>query len=445
MRGLPPAVAAALLVLLPATDLIAQSDADRRADSAMRRRDDLFQFEVGADTSGEETPPVTSANYPPTWDPEFSARFTRRDLLGLRDHPFFVTYDRADGLELRAGADLPRELFTERRLQGHVGVGYGFGSHYWQAAGGLRADFLSEETPLRIGAEGHIVTDTRDAWKMDPVENTLYAVIAGGDARDYFQRRGASVSIESFITPRTSIAAEYRYDRYRNSRREVDWSIFGPEHPFREVPSIVEGPMQSVAATFLADYMSLRSWSDPQFGVSAQAEFGWGEDRNVLTSSNDNVTYSFQSYIVDARLKTTIAPRTLFVALRLRAGAAVGDAPPQRLFTIGGVGTLPGYPQNEYTGNRLLLVQTELLVQPFASGVGRNIRIVLSNDVGAVSMADSTDRDNPLALGPASIGDWKYSPGIYIGSPAGHVLIGVAWRTDVMESPQFVMRFAQVF
>jgi hypothetical protein len=439
-------IALVLLIVVPLARASAQDDASRRVDSVMRERDDLFDAELRRDTLHEETqPPQTSSPSATTFAPEFSARYSRKDLLGLRDRPFLLSYDRADGLFVGIGADLPRSILDERGLQAHLGFGYAFGSHYWQLSGGLRGDLFDPEMPLRLGAEGHIITDTRDAWKMDRIENTLFAAIAGGDARDYFQRRGFSASMEKFISLRTSLAVEYRFDRYRSSRREVGWSLFGPAQPFREVPPISEGPMHSVATTLLADFMSLRSWSEPQFGLAAQAEFGWGQDVNAVTPTGDPDGYGFQSFTVDARLKATIITKRLFLALRGRVGAATGDAPQQRWFSIGGAGTLPGYPQNEYWGNRLILIQSDILFQPIESGFGRNLRIIVSNDVGAVTFADAVDRDNPAALGPGSISEWKYSPGIYLGSSAARFRIGVAWRTDVMEPPMFVMRLSEVF
>jgi hypothetical protein len=439
-----------LLLFLAASSSQSQTAVDRRLDSVMRSRDELFGVRVPDSLDEDAAQRDTASRFPHTWYPEFSPRFGRRDLLGLRDRHFLLTYDRADGLFLGAGADIPRSLFEDTRMQGHVGFGYAFGSHYWQVSGGARYDLLDVETPLRLSAEGHILTDTRDAWKMDVVENTLYAALAGGDARDYFQRRGFSVGIEKYLLPRVSIAAEYRHDRYRSSRREVGWSLFGPEQPFREVPPVADAALRSFAFTLQADYLSLRSWSEPQFGIAIEAELGSGEDRPDDLEKSLR-TFDMQSFVVDARLKTAVIPGVLWLALRARAGATTSDGEtlrdglPQRWFTIGGVGTLPGFPDNEFAGNRMLLVNTDLLFRPIASGIGRNLRIIVSNDAGAVSVAGPGDRDDPFTIGPASISDWKYSTGIYLGAPAARFRIGVAWRTDRMESPRFVMRLSETF
>jgi hypothetical protein len=396
------------------------------SDSVMVAEPEFF----GAPTVpfGDTESEAALKSLPAGWSPEISSPHRRESLLGLQEKiPLFLSYNRVDGLYLGIGVNAPVNLFRQARVQGYLGFGYGLGSHYWQVAGGLRRDFLSRRAPLRVGIDGHIYTDTRDAWKMSNGENTAASLIAGFDTRDYYQRRGFAISLQQFLNPRVGARVEYRLDNYRNSQREIKWSLFGPEQPFRENPPVREGQMSSVVVSILADYMTLRSWNSPQFGVEAQAEFG-------------SLEGDFAHYTIDARTKVTIVDKVLWIAAHGRAMSATGNAPPQKLFTIGGIGTLPGYPQNEYGGNRLLLLQTDLLFAPIES---ISTRIILSNDFGAIAMADTAA--GPLTGFPGDISSFKYSPGIYIGSATGTFRIGAAFRTDVMETPRFVLRFSQPF
>jgi hypothetical protein len=408
----------------------AQDDAQTAADSLVRNDDRLFEDPSDADSLYREREGSPRAGHlPASRSPRFTLRLQPGDLIGYHDRHEMVSYDRADGLFIGAGADSPVRFFLERRTQGYFGLGYGFGSHYWQVLGGIKMDLLAKEAPLRLSAEGHVITDTRDGWKMNVVENSLAALIAGVDTRDYFKRNGFLVGIEQFFTMRTSVKAEFRRDNYINSQREVGWSIFGPKQPFREVPIVREGWMNSVAVGITADYLTFRSWDDPQLGLQTESEFGFGD-------------YEFQHHVADARLKATLGTGTLWFALHGRIGSATGDAPPQRLFTIGGFGTLPGYPQNAYVGNRMMLLQSDLLFAPF-SGFMKDFRIILSNDFGVVGTTGTTS--GLLGGFPDGISAWKYSPGIYIGSPAAAFRIGAAWRTDVYEAPTFVLRLGQQF
>jgi len=416
-----------LMLLLIGTISAQERTPQTDADSLVQADDDLFggldSLDIEAPSKSESEP--SRGPLPAGMSRKFGLNPGQRDLLELHDNYAWLSYDRADGLYLGVGTDLPARNFIERRVQGYFGFGYSLGSHYWQVFGGLSRDFLAQETPLRIGAEGHVITDTRDAWKMGNAENTAYALLDGIDTRDYFQRRGFSISAQQFISPRVALKAEYRWDKYRNSKREIKWSLFGPEQPFLEVPPVQEGRMTSVVLSALADFMTRRTWNDPQFGAEAQLEFGSMEE-------------NFTELVADARLKVTAADDLLWVAVRARLGSVTGDAPSQKLFTIGGLGTLPGYPQNRYVGNRMLLVQTDLLLKPFG-----DLRIIFENNFGAVSNTATTSE---LFGGfPEKLGDFMYSPGIYLGSATGSFRIGASWRTDIFESPEFVIRFSQPF
>jgi hypothetical protein len=419
------------LLLLAASGALAQGDVDAAADSLVHRDSLLFEPAVTVpdepmgDEEHDNIPGSRYRLYQAT--PEFSVRYGREDLLGLRDRLFVIGYDRADGFYIGAGADLAAHHFLEKRLQGYVGGGYAFGSHYWQVSGGLSRDLLAEEYPLRVGVEAHIMTDTKDAWKLGVVENTLFAALAGIDARDYFQRRGFSLTLQQFLEPRSSVSAEYRRDNYRNSRREAGWSLFGPEQPFHEVPPVREGAFSSAVISVATDYMTLRDWRAPQFGFAAQLELGLGEE-------------TFRQLVVDARLKSVLVSQFAWLGLHLRLGSASNDAPPQKRFTIGGFGTLPGYPQNAYEGDRMMLLQTELLVAPHKSL--RNLRIILSNDFGAVA---SVPGEGLLSGIPTDPAHYLHSVGIYLGTPAARFRIGAAWRTDRSGPPTFVVRLAQRF
>ncbi|MBC8145233.1 MAG: hypothetical protein H7X80_06575, partial [bacterium] len=109
------------------------------------------------------------------------------------------------------------------------------------------------------------------------------------------------------------------------------------------------------------------------------------------------------------------------------------------------VGTVPGYPQNEYVGDRLIIAQSDVLLQPLRRGPLRDVRIVLSNDVAVVERANITEPDNPLSIFDVAINEWKYSPGIYLGTSSARFRIGVAWRSDISSTPQFVVRLAEAF
>jgi hemolysin activation/secretion protein len=57
--------------------------------------------------------------------------------------------------------------------------------------------------------------------------------------------------------------------------------------------------------------------------------------------------------------------RHLYLDNRVRAGLATGRLPLQEEFYAGGIGTLPGYADLQFTGDRTLLGRTRLSIVPF--------------------------------------------------------------------------------
>ena len=408
-----------------AQDSTAQdSTAQAAADSLVWMDDDLWDA-MKNDPLRREANEGTGAKgrFPIQRIPQFFSPFPAPNFLAQQDAFQFISYDRADGVYLGLGGDLPAKQFRKERTQGYFGFGYGFGSHYWQVYGGVAKDWGLREAPTRLRLEGHVITDTRDAWKMPASENSLHSLLAGIDTRDYFNRNGFSASLQQFLSPRLGLQAEYRWDNYRSLQREAGWSLIGPEQPFAENPPVRNGVMATLAFRLLADYTTWRTWGDPQIGVESEFEIGVGES-------------DFQLLVVDARVKGTLVENYLFAAGRVRIGSASGNAPPQRTFTIGGIGTVPGYPQNHYAGNRMILLQTDLLV-----GIAPWLRLIVENNIAAVSAAPA--ESGLLSDFPGEVAAFKFSPGIYLGSPTGSFRIGASWRTDVFEAPEFVVRLSQ--
>lgn len=429
-----PLIGVILCMLVPTSLACQVPQAEAIADSMVARQPRLFDSLRTVDGPALTAEERRGFLLSPAqgWSLEMLPRSTPIELLRLTERRTLPGYSSADGLYIGIGSDRPQRIFSAEQLFGYAGGGYGFGSHYWQVYGGLYYDFFTRPLRLRIGLEGHIITDTRDRWKMEELESTMFAAVAGLEPRDYFQRRGYSLGATKQLGSRTSVSVEYRYDRYANSHREASWSIFGIDHPFDSPPPVRQGEMRSVAANMQLDYTTLRSWSSPKFALAGEVEFG---------EMNEG---SFTTLTLDGRLKSTLVDDLLWVSARARISSSSGESPPQRMVSIGGFGSLPGYPQNEFRGNRMVLLQTDLLFSPFALLTSatylKMLRIIFSNDIGGVSAVSGS---NPLLTGfPSRIQEIHYSPGVYVGTATGVLRLGIAWRTDVGRAPVVVLRLA---
>jgi hemolysin activation/secretion protein len=136
--------------------------------------------------------------------------------------------------------------------------------------------------------------------------------------------------------------------------------------------------------------------------------------------------FDFSRHIVSARLRTTLSPHQ-DVGIRAIGGWSGGVLPPQRLFAIGGIGSVHGYEFKESVGDALALLNLE-----YGVGWGNDLRFLGFFDAGRVTSRASAGVDSGarpvlkgigfgVAIGDAFRIDFGYKLGAVPGSP--HVLV----------------------
>lgn len=369
--------------------------------------------------------------------------------------PFFVRYNRVEGLFLGLGSAKKYYWNGERDFGAFGSVGYGFLSHRWRGNLGITRQFAfaapSSRWLLEIGLEGYSLTDTRDPWIIGQAENTAAAFFLREDYRDYFQREGFAPHIALYH--RTSdVVAEakvaFHADRYANIDNNASWALFGGKRVFRQNPAIVEGRMRSV----VADVGVSSVWRDSKvphgWTAYAMAEFS---DPGVMGGEFD-----FQKYVIDVRRYQPVGKYDRFNA-RLRAGTSHGVLPGQKTYQLGGLGTVPAFgfasmPGDSIGANRMLLMNAEYLVSGdilhdlsfWPSGLLRHINFVLLADAGFSRTVSSSV--SPLS-GFEGIhwSDFRSDVGIGLANVSGSVRAALVWRTDRSEPARFIVRLSRPF
>src|SRR6185503_15391904 len=84
-------------------------------------------------------------------------------------------------------------------------------------------------------------TATEDAWIVDEVENTIFALLARTDYRDYYESEGFEV--RAIWQPGLDFAlrGDVRVEDQRSLPNEANVSLTGGDDRFRENPPIEEG------------------------------------------------------------------------------------------------------------------------------------------------------------------------------------------------------------
>jgi hemolysin activation/secretion protein len=157
-------------------------------------------------------------------------------------------------------------------------------------------------------------------------------------------------------------------------------SLFGTRH-FTPNPSRGVASGWRNSATFRYSFTNIRSrtWSHTLLEVEARAAGGrLGGDLDFVRWEA-NVAGSFR-----------LAPR-LYLDTRVRGGLATGRLPLQEQFYAGSVGTLPGYEDYRFLGDRTLLGRTRVSVVPFgAPEEDGQFRVFTGLDAGDAWLSDRT-------------------------------------------------------
>jgi hypothetical protein len=365
-------------------------------------------------------------------------RFTSHPDL-WQNHDFLfekvaVNYNRVEGLFLGVGSE--KDYFWDGgdEISPYGFIGYAFSLHRWRYQVGLDKWF-GNENRFELGLEGHSLTDSKDYWIIGPKENFVYSILAREDFMDYYSRQGASFHIAQYYEVNSRITLTYDIDKYSSLSRNTNWSIFGGDKVFRDNPIITEGWLRSIMVD-----VEHRNYS------GEKARRGWIAGLHFETTLSGVSNFKVLSASV-VRYQPLF--RGLQMNMRFTAGTSSGDLPLQRSYQIGGFNTLNAFPYKEFSGNRLLLGNLELLLSPemFKHSVFfplNTFAILLIADAGEVQNAGAF-----VGIG----GGWKTMRvsylksdyGVGIGSSDGNFRIFVAWRSDIATSPIFGVRLARPF
>jgi hypothetical protein len=364
---------------------------------------------------------------------------------------FIFRYNRVDGLFLGLGSEKKYYWDGSRSYNAYGSLGYAFKLHRWRYHLGLTRQFAvrGDDAPssniLEFGIEGHSITDTKDQWLINVHENTAAALLIHEDFRDYFGRQGfgahiAHTSQKDYLLMQLKV--EYLADRYTSLSKRTEYAIFGGNKVFRPNPPIDEGHMRSALVTAGLSTVSKTSRGQEGWSVFASAEFAarsWGSE------------FNFSQLLADIRRYQPLG-RYDNVNFRLRAGTSTGSIPAQRIFEVGGLGTLNARPFKSEAGNRMVLANLEYIVNGdflqdlnfWPSWLMRGINFLLVADAGWIASVPARV-EWTHGFETLKPGRFKNDLGFGVSNKNGSFRFGFVWRTDVKAPAVLLLRFTRPF
>lgn len=327
--------------------------------------------------------------------------------------------------------------FNHAYVAGHLS--YTTASHRAGYALGFERPFLPSHK-VYVGAELHDLTTSDDQWQLSSLEASLAAVGPRRSFRDYYRRRGVQIDGAFRVHPRVELFGAWRAERHEALAVESDFSFWNSDEAFRANSGAQSGHLGSIVLggsinSEEFDRESLdatyrRHQLDTLFGRTLDLsprsrEFipRWRVDWTSEVSSPGALDsdFDFSRHILSARYRKSLTTHQEFGARAIQ-GWTGGSPPPQRLFAIGGIGSIHGYEFKAAGGPSMTLVNVE-----YALGWRNALQVFGFYDAGRVESSP-----------------WLKGLGWGVGLEGFRVDFG--YRTnDIPGSLQVLLRFGRTF
>lgn len=225
----------------------------------------------------------------------------------------------------------------------------------------VKAEQFFGDRRFSVGASLFSVVQPLDGWQISDLEASLAAVAFHDDYRDYHGRTGWGAF--ATVRPMAGLEATVEYRREEHDARAAGdpWSLFHGGEEWRRQPLVGEGDLHLLGASAELDLRDRRS--DPREGwlarVSVERPVSGSLSRPAMFAVMSDpipggaepdvpateLSTDFTSAQVDVRRYDRVGRRSQLNARVMAGGSLTGDAlPAQYQHTLGGFGTLPGYP-----------------------------------------------------------------------------------------------------
>jgi outer membrane protein assembly factor BamA len=230
-----------------------------------------------------------------------------------------------------------------------------------------------------VGGELYDLTASDDLWQVSGTQASVEALLIRNSMRDYYRRHG--VQLHSAVRPnrRLELQFAWRGERHEPLGVESDFSVWNGDDEFRPNAPVAEGKLNALVFGAVFDSVGFQDDSlaatyrqhllDRPFGRTlknpdeAQRRPVWRAQWNTEVSTRGalNSDFDFQRHIVSGRVGFLLS-RHEEVRARILAGWSGGVLPPQRLFSLGGVGTVHAYGFKEAVGDGMVLFNVEYAI-----------------------------------------------------------------------------------
>lgn len=320
-------------------------------------------------------------------------------------------YNRIDGAAPYLGYRYINSDSTLPELS--VLAGYGFASKRWRYNIGLK-QYLLKNKSLQIGGSFYKKLASHDDWIISENENTLFALFATEDYKDYYEAEGGYVFAKYKFPYNIDFEFGYQIENHKwlDAHKNL-WSLAGGSKRFRDNFSTVTHFGYFFNTGYFINNMDFKSLifklaynmnGKEQFPINSF--FSFRTDLEI-TPFNGLRYYDYTLYRITAQAtRYQTINRKSGLIIRLAYGT-VGDnktlpspwdIPIYKLFYLGGLGTLRGYDHKEFYGTEFWLTNIEYRIN-FPAASWNTWLFYDAGQIGKLDRMNVTEVKNSVGIG----------------------------------------------
>lgn len=261
-------------------------------------------------------------------------------------------YNRVEGLFLNFGLKYTPLHIEKFQIYGEAGWGFDNQPHkQFRYIAGIRKDFFDIKR-LTVGAEVFRRVESEDDWVISDVENSLAALFIREDFKDYYGTEGVRFFIDHKLGGQHILRFELSRITYDALKKNTNFSIFRFNEAFEENPArnnaiIAEGDEISFKFMVALDWRDnpifpLQGWYIE--GIYEHTEEDFDTEGVFLTIKRYQQMFGNQRFVI-----------------RTMLGSRQGSLFEQHIMELGGIGSLRGFDDKEFSGNRFFMLNFNYL------------------------------------------------------------------------------------